>query len=172
MIERELQDIRNRHEKYLAGEEGGEKADLRYANLRYADLRYANLRYADLRYADLRYADLREANLSEANLSEANLRVADLREADLRWANLRYADLRGVDLRGADLIVLHIGPYGIYVQAEHTRIGCQDHPNAFWLACSPEDVKDMADDAKELWEKHGEVVKAAIRSLQSGGEKT
>ena len=118
-----LNEILQKHEMWLKGEEGRERADLRYtdlsgadltdvdlryANLRGTDLRYANLRYAnlsdaDLRYADLRYADLWNANLRYVNLSDADLRKADLSDTDLSGANLSDADLRGVNLRGADL---------------------------------------------------------------------
>ena len=78
MVATKLKDILDKHLKWLKGEDGGERADLRSA-----DLRYANLRYADLRYADLRSADLRYANLSSADLSYANLRSADLRYAKI-----------------------------------------------------------------------------------------
>ena len=103
-----LQEILESHKRWLANEEGCERANLSEANLRGADLRGANLRGAylrdaDLREADLRGADLRGANLSEANLRGANLRGANLSGADLRGAYLREADLREADLRGADL---------------------------------------------------------------------
>ena len=90
--------VLEKHAKWLRGEDGGERA-----NLRGADLRGANLRGADLRGANLRDADLYDANLYDANLRGANLYNANLRGADLRGANLRGADLRGADLRGADL---------------------------------------------------------------------
>ncbi|MGH9968299.1 MAG: pentapeptide repeat-containing protein [Pyrinomonadaceae bacterium] len=44
----ELAEIIELHHKWLSGEGGGVRADLRYANLAYVDLRYADLRYADL----------------------------------------------------------------------------------------------------------------------------
>ena len=118
MYKEELQEILKKHKKWLAGEDGGVRADLRGANLRGADLsgadlsgadlrgadlRRADLRGADLRRADLSGADLRGADLSGADLSGADLRGADLRRADLRGADLRRADLSGADLRGADL---------------------------------------------------------------------
>ena len=113
MTRTELSEILERHRKWLAGEAGGQRADLSEAdlsgaNLSGADLRYANLRGADLRGADLCGAYLRYANLSGANLSGADLRGADLRGAylrgaDLCGADLRYADLSGANLRGADL---------------------------------------------------------------------
>ena len=108
-----LNEILQKHEMWLKGEEGRERADLRYTDLSGADLtgedlRYANLRGTDLRYANLRYANLRNANLRNTNLRNANLEGADLWNADLINANLSDADLsdadlRGVNLRGADL---------------------------------------------------------------------
>ena len=51
--------ILDKHKKWLRGEEGGERANLRSANLT-----SANLTYADLTYADLTSANLRSANLT------------------------------------------------------------------------------------------------------------
>ena len=98
-----IKEILAKHQKWLNGEAGGERADLSWANLSRADLRGANLSEANLRGADLSRADLRGANLSEANLRGADLSRADLSRADLRGANLRGADLSGADLSGADL---------------------------------------------------------------------
>ena len=112
-----------KHAKWVRGEDGGERANLRgtdlynadlcdadlcnanlrNANLRNADLRNANLRNADLRDADLSNADLRGANLRGANLRDADLSDADLRDADLSDADLSDANLRGANLRDADL---------------------------------------------------------------------
>lgn len=66
-----LNNILKNHEKWLRGEDGGVRA-----NLRGADLSGANLHGADL---------------SEANLCEANLRGADLRGANLSGADLDYS---------------------------------------------------------------------------------
>ena len=94
----ELDGILESHRKWLHGEKGGERADLRDSDLSGADLSYADLRGADLR-ADLRDADLSRADLRaadlRADLSRADLRAADLRGADLRDGDLSYADLRG-----------------------------------------------------------------------------
>ena len=58
--------ILEKHAKWIRGEDGGERA---------------NLRGADLRGADLRGANLCDANLYDANLRGANLRNANLRDA-------------------------------------------------------------------------------------------
>ena len=98
----ELKIVLEKHRKWLSND-GGERADLRYADLSYTDLRDADLRDADLRDADLRGSDLRGADLSGADLRYADLNGADLRYADLNGADLRYADLSGADLSRADL---------------------------------------------------------------------
>ncbi len=110
MTTTELKEILEKHKKWVNGEDGGERANLRGANLCNATLCDAKLRGADLVNANLAGADLRGANLCDANLSgadlvNANLAGADLSGADLCVANLRGADLRGADLSGADLCV-------------------------------------------------------------------
>ena len=113
MKQGKLDETLKKHELWLEGAYGGEKADLSEAELRGADLMEANLRGANLRGADLRGADLseaylggadlRRADLSEADLSGANLTRADLSEADLSGANLSGAKLMEANLRGTDL---------------------------------------------------------------------
>ncbi len=95
----ELKAVVEKHGKWLRGEEGGERADLRGADLQGAYLRGACLRGAYLQGAYLRVADLRGADLQGAYLQVADLRVADLRGADLRGADLRGACLRGAYLQ-------------------------------------------------------------------------
>ena len=99
----ELNEILQKHEMWLKGEEGRERADLRYTDLSGADLTDVDLRYANLRGTDLRYANLRYANLSDADLRYADLRCADLWNANLRYVNLSDADLRNTDLSDTDL---------------------------------------------------------------------
>ena len=65
MLKGKLAEILDMHQKWLRGEDGGEKADLRGANLRGADLRGANLYGANLRGADLYGADLYGAKWEE-----------------------------------------------------------------------------------------------------------
>lgn len=107
-----LKDVLGKHGQWLAGEDGGERADLIEANLS-----GANLRGANLREADLSGANLLEANLSGANLRKADLREADLSEADLRWANLSEADLSEADIDYA-CWPLWCGSKGVKVDAK------------------------------------------------------
>ncbi len=103
MNSEKLQEILDKHRKWLNGEEGGERADLRGAGLQRVNLQKANLQWVDLQRADLRWTDLRGADLRRADLQGADLQRADLRGVDLRGADLRGVDLRGADLRGVDL---------------------------------------------------------------------
>ena len=108
MKQGKLDETLKKHELWLEGAYGGEKADLSEAELRGAYLMGANLRRTNLIGADLSEANLRRANLIGADLSEADLIGANLSEADLRRANLTRANLSGaklnrVDIRGTDL---------------------------------------------------------------------
>ena len=108
-----LEEILKKHEMWLKGEEGGERANLMGADLSYAELRWVDLSHADLQGADLSCADLSDANLKYANLIGANLTNADLRDADLTNANLRWANLRNADLTNADLTGIKTNMYTI-----------------------------------------------------------
>lgn len=119
----ELEEILEKHKKWLNNKDGGEQANLRSAVLNNANLQCTNLRGADLRCANLSGANLKEANLQKINLQfaylsnadlsgtdsqkadlqYANLQCTNLKGAYLRFANLRVADLREADLSGADL---------------------------------------------------------------------
>ena len=113
MTNAELQNILKKHQLWLDGEPGGERANLEGAilfeanlegvNLRNANLERANLIGAKLMRADLFEANLFEANLFNANLQGANLQIANLREATLERACLEKADLFGANLTGANL---------------------------------------------------------------------
>ena len=61
MTQEELNEILEKHRKWLNDEEGGERADLRWADLRWADLSGADLSRANLSGADLSGADLDES---------------------------------------------------------------------------------------------------------------
>lgn len=126
MTKEELNEIIERHGKWIYREEGGVLADLSGADLSGADLRGvdlsgadlsgaflngADLSGADLRWANLSGANLRGADLSRATISRANISEANLRDVDLRSADLREADINGADLRGADLLGVIIDKY-------------------------------------------------------------
>ena len=81
MTSEEIKKVLDSHQKWINGEDGGERANLSEADLS----------EADLRWADLGWADLREAYLSEADLSEADLRGANLCGVDLRGADLDFS---------------------------------------------------------------------------------
>ena len=108
----ELKEILSKHQQWLAGEEGGVRADLYWADLRGADLRWADLREADLRWADLS--------------------GADLHWADLRGADLREADLRGAYLRETCVVSFRAGQHQAVGCSEYLSIGCERHTWEHW----------------------------------------
>ena len=143
-----LNEILEKHLKWLRNEDGGERANFYRADLSEADLseadlyranfRGANLSEASFRGADLIGADLSEANFYRANLSEASFRGANLSEASFRGADLSEADLIGADLRGANLSGANI---------ELTLL------NKFYPICCPEAVSFVG------WKKaHGNLI--------------
>jgi len=121
MNQKELQDILDKHSKWLRGEDGGERANLSNANLHGADLSSANLYGANLYGANLYGANLYGANLEGANLYGTNLGGADLEGANLSRADLSSADLRGADLRGADLSNTCLNPELVNLQREFCK---------------------------------------------------
>lgn len=94
----ELSEILAKHQLWLDGQEGGERANLNYLNLA-----WVNLENANLRYSNMKVADLTEARLTGANLEYANLRNSILVSANLECTNLRYAVLRNADITDASL---------------------------------------------------------------------
>ena len=78
-----MKSILDKHQKWLSGEKGGERANLERASLIEANLKWANLERANLK----------EANLERAYLERAYLERANLKGAYLKWANLDNAKL-------------------------------------------------------------------------------
>lgn len=105
----DIKEVLRLHAKWLSGEEGGVRADLRKANLR-------------------------GANLCGANLSGADLSGADLRGADLSGANLREADFWSVRGNGLEVKSLQIGEYDVVYTTDMLQIGCQRKPIAEWFS--------------------------------------
>ena len=159
MIKKELNEILEKHVKWLNDELGGVRADLRYADLGNANLNGADLRYADLRDTNLGGADLRDANFMGANFMYANLMKANLRGANLNGAELRYADLRDTNLSGADLRCADLSDTNLngaelrYADLRKTRgisIACPtDGPFVGWKVVSDKLIKLLIpEDAK------------------------
>ena len=193
MNREELEEILAKHQKWLNGESGGERANLKYANLEGADLRGAVLECANLEGANLEGANLEGANLEGAYLRGAYLKYANLRDANLRGANLEGASLRGTDLEGATLrgtdlrgtaligtrlpqtkagtiCRMDFGSWSICIRHDNTSIGCKTCYNEEWLKYTPDDVKDFDSKAEAWWELHGDAIKAVIKCVMKKAE--
>lgn len=171
ITDEELQDILAKHKKWL-NDEGGEKADLRYANLLRADLSSTDLRYASLLGADLRCADLRGSNLNSSALRCANLYCADLRNADLRDANLYGTDLRCV-YRPWLVIAEHIGSRRsetlYFADYDNVRCGCWNNYIGGTLAEFKECIDEIypADDENRIHQRYRIEYLSAIKMFES-----
>ena len=108
MEDKELKDILEKHRKWLANEEGGERANLSYTNLSCVDLSNVNLSGAILSNVNLSSADLCGVNLSCADLNDVDLSGANLIDANLSNTNLSNTNLIGTDLRDANLIGVNL----------------------------------------------------------------
>ena len=93
MEQEELNGVLRRHEAWLKGKLGGERADLGGA-----DLHHARLHGTDLQHAILEDSDLRSADLQHSILEHSDLRHSDLRGTDLLGAKLYHADMRDANL--------------------------------------------------------------------------
>ena len=120
ITQEELNEILRKHELWLKGKGGGERANLSGADLIGADLSEALLCRANLREATLRGANLSKANLCEADLGGAHLYIANLNEADLSGANLRGAKVCSAylyrsNLTNANLCEANLGGAHLYI---------------------------------------------------------
>ena len=179
----QLAEILVKHKKWLASEEGGERANLRYAdlssaNLRYADLSSANLSSANLSSADLRYANLSNADLSSADLSDADLSYADLSYADIGDADFSDADIGDADFSDADLSELRslcdtIGNgseiktvqtniWLVTYTATQVQIGRKLNSIEQWWNFSDEEIAQMDKSALDWWRVWKPILKQII----------
>ena len=124
-----LEEILDKHKRWVKKEEGGERAELINADLSNVNLSDTNLTGADLTNANLsganliwsilkdcvlNYTYLRYANLSRTDLSYADLTNADLSNTDLSFACLICANLRCVDLKNAYLYSINLKGANLY----------------------------------------------------------
>ena len=160
----DLKVVLEAHAKWVRGETGGIRADLRGANLGRAYLRGANLSCANLSCADLSGANLSGANLSRADLRSANLRSADISRADLSCADLRCADLSCADLSGANLSRANLG--GAYLNgADLSRAYLSDQ----WIIQGPTRSDGYMFFLQKLNDDKEPMVKAGCRYLTLSG---
>ena len=73
LTQSEIREKLQKHNRWLNGEDGGEKADLRDSNLRGSDLRGSDLSDSDLSGSDLRGSDLSGSDLRGSDLSGSDL---------------------------------------------------------------------------------------------------
>jgi hypothetical protein len=167
----ELRQILNKHKKWQLSEDGGKRANLRYAdlssaNLSSANLNYANLRYADLSSANLRYADLRYADLNNTNLDpmvspNGKIETFELIDDD-QWA-IGYRTSNSPQMGGANYTVGELKEAPIF---STSKMEC--HPGIFVLP-TIEQAREWGDKVVKVifrpWECHRAGKKWRVRWL-------
>jgi hypothetical protein len=103
ITEEKLQEIIEKHGKWMNGDRGGERADLRHVDFSNTNLSYTDLSYTDFSYTNLSHTDLRGTDLSYTNLSGANLENTYLGYTNLSYTNLSHANLSTTDLSYTNL---------------------------------------------------------------------
>lgn len=161
------------HRKWLSGEEGGVKLDLRNVDLRCANLRSADLRCADLSNANLSYADLTNVNLKYSNLTNSNLSNSDLSNSNLSNTDLRYANLTNSDLSKTKFYLTNLyKTKGNFVGVEN--IGSRNdtthyfyNDNRIICGCFNGTIKEFKNKVKETYEKNSKGYKQYMIAINT-----
>lgn len=98
-----LNDMIDKHARYLKGESGGARAILQYYNLSGLNFRRQNLAQADFTASSLAGCDLSDGIFTSANFFACDLRNTNFFRADLSRCDLRGAYLAGANLERANL---------------------------------------------------------------------
>ena len=96
LSQQELDEVLDKHEKFVNNQRDGEQAQLGMHDLSYLDMAGRNLSRAELTGAILNHC-----NLEGAKMDDVILFAADLRFTNMVDAQLNHADLRGTCLAGA-----------------------------------------------------------------------
>lgn len=98
-----LNDIIDKHARFLQGESGGARAVLQYYNLSGLNFRSQNLAQADFTGSSLSGCDLSNGVFTSANFFACDLRNTNFFRADLSRCDLRGAYMAGANLERANL---------------------------------------------------------------------
>ena len=96
LSQQELDEVLDKHEKFVNNQRDGERAQSGMHDLSYLDMAGRNLSRAELTGGILNYC-----NLEGAKMDDVILLAADLRFTNMVDAQLNHADLRGTYLAGA-----------------------------------------------------------------------
>jgi uncharacterized protein YjbI with pentapeptide repeats len=162
----EIQEILTKHQLWLEGEEGGERAKLTGVILAGTYLAGVNLAGADLARADLAGATFVCADFTGARLTGA----------DLTGVNFTRAILEGVIGNGREIKSMQLGTYSITYTAQVLQIGCRQYPIADWWDFTDEQILDMdGQEALDWWNKYKDHIRATIElspATPTGKEKS
>lgn len=113
-----LNDMIEKHARFLRGESGGARAVLQYYNLSGLNFRRQNLAQADFTASSLAGCDLSDGVFTSANFFACDLRNTNFFRADLSRCDLRGAYLAGANLERANLFDADMREGKIMLQGE------------------------------------------------------
>ena len=157
----ELDEILEKHKKWLSNEKGGERANLSCTKLQEVDLRGANLMSADLYGADLKGASLRWADLRKADLRKADLRNVDLHDAKVQKVQRPWLLYAGdIGSRNADTIY--------FADYDNIHCGCWNHGKGGTLAEFKKRIDEVypADSENEEYQRYRLEYLSAIKMFE------
>ena len=103
MTATELEDIFEKHTKFITGRIGGARADMQYRNLSGVDFSGKDFSQTDFTGSILDNADMRDGIFVSAVFFGCDMRGTKMEKGDFRRADFRGAFLMGADMTGADL---------------------------------------------------------------------
>jgi len=171
--DRAVADVLSLHAAWLAGADGGVRADLSGADLSGADLSRARLSGADLFGARLSWADLSGARLSGAKLSGADLYGAHLAQTVLDPDAAPNGDATGFQREGDWIVGYRTRKAGHIDQYRDGRIYAADWFSVCDTECHPGLYLWPTLAAASAWAPNHEIIRVRTRSqdVHRAGEK-
>ncbi len=116
-----------------------------------------------------------DCNLVKARFITSSFISATFNRTDVTRANFDEANISSAvwtDGKGpytGPIARLDFGHWSVVITTTDTTIGCQHHPNEFWLkaTASMKAIKKMHPQASNWWRLYGAAVKAAIKAVQT-----
>lgn len=109
MDQKELDEILEKHRKWLASEPDGERAVVNDCDMHGLDLSDRHLRGCDLSFCDMSHCDISGSDLSECEMTQcilnySNLSYSDMHESDIYNCELIGCNMHDSDMRDCDMI--------------------------------------------------------------------
>jgi len=158
----ELKAVLKKHQLWLEGEDGGERADLSRRDLRRASMDGFNLNGAILNGASMNGASMDGASMNRASMDEASINRASMNRASMDGASMNRAILDGATGNMVEIKSIFLETWPIAYTADVMQIGCQRHLITEWWAFDDASIDIMDSGALDWWRKWKPVLQQII----------